>query len=314
MKRKLKSLFIAIGVSAAFMVAYLLFQVAAGVAFTFSYSMLLGAGIIPTETVLDAATFQETVTRAYMNNIALIMVVSGLVFIVLSLVIILGFHKKQKWNLGNMFEIRRRAKKGIPIGIFCFLCGFLINISMSNLISLIPMPEQWTEANNESVEAILNGNLIAAYLATFVIAPVAEELIFRGVAYNLLRDAIPLKRRASMIISCIIVSAIFGIYHGNILQGIYTFLFSIVLVVIYELTGSIWCSIVTHAGFNSILLQALVSRWVYVEGIELFNGLIYLFIGSLMIFLVFLFTKDGKQHAAYADDSGADGTDGDNGC
>jgi membrane protease YdiL (CAAX protease family) len=306
MNKKVKKLLIAIGVSAAFMVAYLLFQLAFGFVFQFFISIYVSAVNSASGTPLEYQDLVNKTVEIYMQNAALIMVVSGLVFILLSFIIILAVNKKGKWDLAKIFEVPQPTSRAVPMILFCYLSGLCFNIAMVNLIAVIPLPESWIESNNESVQTVLGGSVIAAYLATFVIAPLAEELIFRGVAYNLLRDAIPLKRRWAMLISCIVVSLLFGLYHGNFLQGIYTFILSIVLVIVHERTGTLWSAVLVHAGFNSILVQSLLAKVVYAPGWEILNATIFFYAGLLFVFLVFRLTKNCKQNAADRDNGAAD--------
>ena len=62
-------------------------------------------------------------------------------------------------------------------------------------------------------------NIIVALICTGIIGPILEELIFRGIVYN------NLKKFTNITKSVIITGLIFGIFHGNIIQFIYAFLF-----------------------------------------------------------------------------------------
>lgn len=84
-------------------------------------------------------------------------------------------------------------------------------------------------------------------LDVLVIAPIVEEIIFRGYLYRLLKSKIPIA--FSMIIS----STLFAIIHFNILSYTLLFVLSIFLTYIYERNGSIVCPIIIHFLFNLMM-------------------------------------------------------------
>lgn len=84
-------------------------------------------------------------------------------------------------------------------------------------------------------------------LDILVIAPIVEEIIFRGYLYRLLKSKIPIA--FSMIIS----STLFAIIHFNTLSYTLLFVLSIFLTYIYERNGSIVCPIIIHSLFNLMM-------------------------------------------------------------
>lgn len=92
---------------------------------------------------------------------------------------------------------------------------------------------------------------ILAFFTLVVIAPVAEEVLFRGYLYGKLKKYVPLW------IAVIATSLLFGAIHGNWNVIIDTFALSVVLCVLRELTGSIWASILLHMLKNGIAFYVL---------------------------------------------------------
>lgn len=88
-----------------------------------------------------------------------------------------------------------------------------------------------------------------------VAGPVAEELLFRGVIYGRLRHSFTVLQAA------VISAALFGIYHKNIIQGVYAAAFGIILAYIFEKTQTIWGCVVMHMMFNlsSYLMNGLAA-------------------------------------------------------
>ncbi len=77
-----------------------------------------------------------------------------------------------------------------------------------------------------------------------VLGPIAEEFFFRGVLYENLKQGIEVW--GAMIVSALV----FGIFHGNLIQGFYAVLAGLLLAYIYEKTGTILASILLHILFN----------------------------------------------------------------
>lgn len=77
-----------------------------------------------------------------------------------------------------------------------------------------------------------------------LLGPVCEELIFRGVTMRLFRRAVPFWAANLM------QAILFGVFHMNWIQGIYAFALGLVLGIICEKGGSIYCSILFHILFN----------------------------------------------------------------
>lgn len=82
------------------------------------------------------------------------------------------------------------------------------------------------------------------FLTVGLLAPAAEELIFRGLVFRRMKDF--MNPRAAIILSALL----FGIYHGNMIQFLYASLMGILLAVIYHRTGTLWTSILAHVVAN----------------------------------------------------------------
>ena len=63
-------------------------------------------------------------------------------------------------------------------------------------------------------------------------------------------------------VSALVSALIFGIYHKNIVQGLYAAAFGIILAYIFEKTQSIWGSTLMHMAFNlSSYLISGIGQW-----------------------------------------------------
>ena len=86
-----------------------------------------------------------------------------------------------------------------------------------------------------------------------IIAPVVEEVVFRGYIYPVC------KRYTGRIIATFFASLFFSAVHFHIPALLPLFILAIILTIAYELSGSIWVPISIHACFNgfTLLIQEL---------------------------------------------------------
>jgi len=108
-------------------------------------------------------------------------------------------------------------------------------------------------------EAVVErGDPTVVLVAFVVVAPIAEELFFRGVAYNAwIRERGP---RFALYGS----AALFALIHGSVFALVPIFALGIALALVYRRTGSLPAAIAMHAGFNaiSVVLTLLVRQGI----------------------------------------------------
>ena len=98
-----------------------------------------------------------------------------------------------------------------------------------------------------------------AFFALVVIAPIAEEIIFRGWLYGKMRGKLNRKvsNQTSMLISIFLVSLLFGIVHLQWNVGVNVFAMSVVLCGLREITGTIYSGILLHMLKNGVAFYLL---------------------------------------------------------
>ncbi len=100
-------------------------------------------------------------------------------------------------------------------------------------------------------------DFILIFIALVIIAPVSEEILFRGWMYGTLRR---LSKTKGLIASIVIVSLLFGFVHGQANVGIVMIIMSIIMCILREHTGTIWAGIFLHIFKNGIALTLLLAR------------------------------------------------------
>ena len=101
---------------------------------------------------------------------------------------------------------------------------------------------------------ISGSDRVIAYFGLAIIAPIAEEVIFRGWLYGKIRKKIPL------IPSIVLVSILFGFLHGQWNVSLTVGILSVVNCLEREITGTIYAGILTHIIQNSLAFAILIMR------------------------------------------------------
>ena len=114
----------------------------------------------------------------------------------------------------------------------------------------------WHPQTQAAVELLMNAPLwpTGIYLGIFavVLAPVAEEFIFRGVLFPFVRQL------GHPRLAWIGVSFLFALVHGDMAIFIPLFVLALALTWLYEKTGSLFAPIVVHSLFNAANLVILL--------------------------------------------------------
>ena len=147
--------------------------------------------------------------------------------------------------------------------------GFIISLLLAAILVGIFSSFSWFDAEQTQEIGfstyLIGFDRVIAFITLVLVAPVAEELIFRGWLYGKLRPMLSekLSDRASMIISILLVSLLFGTIHMQWNVGVNVFALSIVLCGLREITGTIYSGILVH-----ILKNGIAFYMLYVIGIR----------------------------------------------
>lgn len=148
--------------------------------------------------------------------------------------------------------------KGLPTwtDIFVTPAAFVIYLILSSLLILLAS-KIWPGFDLDQVQDVgfeqlsKNFEYFLAFFTLVVIAPVAEETLFRGYMYGKLRNSFPTWA------SALVTSLLFGILHGNPNLMVDTFALSIILCTLRESTGSLWAPVLLHMTKNGIAFYIL---------------------------------------------------------
>ncbi len=221
---------------------------------TMGFSLYIMATKTIDQLTSTSASNQEAVMTEYMNavlsNTYLITAISA----ALAIPWIWRLYKKnQKMQNYRVVKGSISWKYYIPAAI----CGMASSWTASAFVSLIQR-----EASGDGViaeygelmDSLYSAPAFLQILAAGFLVPILEELIFRGVIYQQLKRF--LNKRMAMLYSALL----FGIYHGNLVQGIYAFILGLMMVYIYERYKNIAAPIVFHCSVNA--LSVILSMFI----------------------------------------------------
>lgn len=143
-----------------------------------------------------------------------------------------------------------------PVG---FIIYALIAAGITALFALFP----WFNAGEVQEIGfsyyVSGPDRVLAFITLVVVAPIAEEVIFRGWLYGRLREkiAVEYSNVISIVVSSLLVSLLFGLVHMQWNVGVNVFALSMVLCGLREVTGTIYAGMLLHMLKNGVAFWLL---------------------------------------------------------
>lgn len=138
-----------------------------------------------------------------------------------------------------------------------FVLGYSLQLCVSSLISILTnlFPDQLS-AYRELIQSLTGSEVsVKTFLAVTLLAPIAEEMMFRGISYHYARRALPAKW------AIVFQAVVFGIYHVNVVQFVYATLIGLLLGTLRKRSGSIVPGIVLHMIIN-LTAYIVPASWI----------------------------------------------------
>lgn len=192
-----------------------------------------------------------------------------------------AFVKKNKIEYSGLFQVKHILGLLVAGVALQFSLAFLLNI----ILPLFPnlMEQYMNLMDNIQIE----GNVLSVLL-TCIIAPISEELIFRGLVLGYGKKALP------FLWVNIIQALMFGIYHMNFVQGTYAFFLGLILGLVAMKYKSIIASIFLHMVINA---SSYLVGVVFPEegGVVPAGTEIIIFMVGIVLSVVFLYILMRKK-------------------
>lgn len=139
-------------------------------------------------------------------------------------------------------------------GLFAMLAVFPVCIGLAELFGILfaRIQPQWVQPHTllTMLQSVSMGWKLTVALSAVILAPVVEELLFRGLLQSMLRRYLNNPWHAVLL-----TSGIFALFHANTPQNIPAlFVLGAVLGYNYERCGRLWPAILTHMLFNGAMV------------------------------------------------------------
>ena len=224
-------------------------------------------GVVDSAKLLQAV--EDAISREVLYLLSVIaLLICGIVFF---------FWYKQEIR----FEVRKSLRIFYKIKnvVLFLILGVGFQFFFSGVMNLIqPYLTQIFTDYAKTIDIINSGNKIVVFFQVILVAPIVEELIFRGLILHKTSKVIP------FLGANILQALLFAIYHWNIVQGIYALLIGFVLGVIYHKFKTIFAPILLHMFINaSSFLAILFPGNVLSHVIMVVIGGMFVVISSRMI-------------------------------
>lgn len=154
----------------------------------------------------------------------------------------------------------------------------LLYAAISLILSLLP--EVWMDGYAEAAASLSQKGILVT-VASVLVAPLVEEVVFRGLVLSRLSRVIP------GWLAVLLSALLFGVCHGQIVWITYAFVLGVILGFFALRAKSVWPSLCAHILFNGIGQIA-----VYIPENDTSVNLFYLGLfgcGAVLCIAVFLF-------------------------
>jgi uncharacterized protein len=156
------------------------------------------------------------------------------------------------WALPAELGLRRPLHPAIKASVIAYFAY----LGCAIVIAAVLEPEQEDVTRELGADEGVLGSIVAGVLIVCV-APVSEEIFFRGFMFNGLR------RGTSFVVAALVSAGIWGVFHytgpetwGVVLQ---LTVFGVALAWLYERTGSLYPTIAVHGFNNAVAFAILMS-------------------------------------------------------
>jgi len=179
----------------------------------------------------------------------------------------------------------------IPIVFFFWAAQNLIGEVNIALDKVLPPPSWFWELFNKIFEN--DYGIYGAILKVVIMAPVIEEMIFRGVIMH------GLMRNNSKFTAVFISALLFALFHLNPWQFPATFVLGLVLGILMLRTRNIYLCILGHAINNGLVLISIqywdqIQKTSFVQSDKSNQLIISALISVAALFLILLFSRERK--------------------
>ena len=269
MKERVKNIFKGLGYAAIFMGTNYLVSIIAILAFNFIIGFESAATGVALTVEESTAKLMEYVLEYTMP----LTIAFQLLSLLLVWLICLCRRRKLKTE-ANLVAFNKGSI--LPITVLAIMMSLFIGTFM-----VLVLPEDMMEAYNATAQATLGGPSVLQFISAVILAPIVEEIIFRGFVLPRFAKAMPLT------LAVVLSSVTFGLIHNmQIVWICYATVLGLLMAFIAIHEKSVLASILFHVVFN--LFGSYITGYIPLEGIGMVIACVATFAVStaLVIYMI----------------------------
>ncbi len=186
----------------------------------------------------------QIISTEIINDNTLLSTIFGDIMFIVVMVIVIKLFKQ---NIAKRLKLSKVNIKTVFTVIIIALAFNIIFQSVQFLFPLSIREELFSEMDSELGDMLS----VVGFIATVIVAPIAEEILFRGLILG------ELTKCFNVHIAIVLQAVLFGIMHGNIIWATIAFLSAVLYGYFIKKYESIFTSILGHMSVN--LLSFIVG-------------------------------------------------------
>jgi membrane protease YdiL (CAAX protease family) len=209
-------------------------------------SVLISIGVISSREALSTASGMITAATFWL------LIIADIVSVALIVAAVLYFYKDRLSSLGL-------TTKKLPKALLYGVVGFVVAFIAAGIVGY-PIeqhfgvdPTQQALSQSATVQTLVP----LVILSGIIIAPICEEIVFRGYLYKAFKD------RFRPWYAIVMSAALFSAIHLEPLAAVQLFVIGIVLAYVYEKTDNLMAPIALHMLNNAIAFYAVAFLFVH---------------------------------------------------
>lgn len=231
----------------------------------------------------DVVSVTQQVLNQYTENALYLLLAASVICIPVFALLFRGDRKKE--------QTVKERETSITAWSVLVVMAVALCVSLNALIGFSGL-DKFSQKYQQVAETLYSGGVLLELLTVGILGPVCEELIFRGLMFQRLCGYV------KPVIAVLVSALVFGVYHGNIVQGVYAFVLGTVMALCYLRFQTLWAPIVIHVVAN-ITSVCITEISIIGEALEKTNVLIVATIITTIVWLLgnwFLLKKNSKRN------------------
>ncbi|MFT4532171.1 MAG: membrane protease YdiL (CAAX protease family) [Candidatus Saccharimonadales bacterium] len=229
-----------------------------GTIFVFLAGQLIGIFILIS--VLNSLGFNGVLLEDLFDNNSIVQFLSILLIESIIIGLIYSYYRfRDQEFLGSIGLKRSPSIDSFLYAIIAYVLYFITFVTIAFLLSIFIPSLDVDQSQQIGFNAAFGFDLVIVYASLVILPAIAEEIIFRGVLYQRLKNLI------HPMTAAVVTSLVFGAAHLeffssgplNWIAAIDTFVFSFFLIALVVKSKSLWGAIMLHAIKNSIAFVLL---------------------------------------------------------